>query len=66
MKNLPLHHSAAVWTTDAQFLSADDPSLSERARALIRIGETAIAKENDAALDAFFASDFILDRKSVV
>lgn len=39
-------------------LSADDPKLSKRARALIRIGENGIAKENPQALDAFFHPDF--------
>lgn len=39
-------------------LSGDDPSLDERARALIRIGEVGIARENQAAVEAFFAPDF--------
>lgn len=39
-------------------LSADDISLDARARALIRIGETGIARENQAAMEAFFAPDF--------
>lgn len=39
-------------------LSADDPSLDARSRELIRIGEDGIARENQAALEAFFAPDF--------
>ena len=39
-------------------LSADDPKLSQRARALIRIGENGIATENPKALEAFFHPDF--------
>lgn len=35
-------------------LHADDPGLSERARMLIRIGENGIAREDQAALSAFF------------
>lgn len=44
--------------TDEQALRADDTDLSDRARALIRIGEDGIARENAAALDAFFHPDF--------
>ncbi|GAB2627578.1 hypothetical protein Aab01nite_81120 [Paractinoplanes abujensis] len=40
-------------------LSATDPSLEPRARALVRIGEEGIARENQAALEAFFATDFV-------
>jgi predicted ester cyclase len=40
-------------------LSADDPALDRRARELIRIGEDGIARENQAALEAFFAADFV-------
>lgn len=39
-------------------LSADDADLDARARALIRIGEEGIAKENQEAMEAFFAPDF--------
>lgn len=38
-------------------LNADDPNLSERARALIRIGENGIATENPKAMEAFFHPD---------
>lgn len=41
-----------------KFISPDDPRYNERARALVRIGRDAIAVENDAALDAYFAEDF--------
>lgn len=44
--------------TDEEALRPDDPTLSERARALIRIGENGIARENAAALDAYFHPDF--------
>lgn len=40
------------------FISADDMTYDERARALVRIGQDAITVENDAALDADFASNF--------
>jgi predicted ester cyclase len=43
---------------DEPDLSAADPTLSERARALIRIGEEGIAKENPEALENFFHPDF--------
>jgi hypothetical protein len=39
-------------------LSADDPSLSQRARELIRIGEVGIARENEAEMKKFFHPDF--------
>jgi len=42
------------------FISADDSRYSDRERGLIRIGQTAIAKEDEAALDAYFADDFVL------
>jgi predicted ester cyclase len=48
----------AFGRTDELDLSADDPSLSERARALIRIGNVGIAKEDHAAVSAFFHPDF--------
>jgi predicted ester cyclase len=41
------------------FISADDVRLDERERRLVRIGQIAIAKEDDAALDEYFASDFV-------
>lgn len=37
---------------------ADGPDGRARARALIRIGEDGIARENDAALNAYFSPDF--------
>jgi predicted ester cyclase len=40
--------------TDEHDLSASDPSLSPRLRALIRIGEDGIARENKGALADFF------------
>lgn len=43
----------------SDFVSADDTSYSERARALVRIGREAIAVENDAALDAYFGEEFV-------
>lgn len=39
-------------------LSADDPTLTQRARELIRIGESGIATENPEALERFFHPDF--------
>lgn len=42
-----------------QALRVDDQRLSERARKLIGIGETAIARQDDRALDAFFAKNFV-------
>jgi predicted ester cyclase len=39
-------------------LSADDPALDRRSRELIRIGEIGIAREDHAAVEAFFAPDF--------
>ncbi len=39
-------------------LSADDTTIDERARALIRIGEVGIAREDQAEMEAFFAPDF--------
>lgn len=39
-------------------LSADDPTLDERARALIRMGEVGIAREDQAAVEAFFSPAF--------
>ena len=47
-----------VALTDENSLSADDPRLPPRARELIRIGEVGIARENPAALAAFFHPDF--------
>jgi hypothetical protein len=38
----------------------DPMSRSPLAEPLIRIGDIAVARENDAALDAYFASDFVL------
>ena len=39
-------------------LSADDATLTQRARELIRIGESGIATENPEALEKFFHPDF--------
>lgn len=39
-------------------LSADDPALDERARALIRIGEFGIAREDQTAMESFFSPAF--------
>lgn len=47
-----------VANSTAENLSADDTSLDARARALIRIGEDGIARENQAAVEAFFAPDY--------
>jgi predicted ester cyclase len=43
---------------DEPNLRADDPALSSRARELIRIGEIAIAREDQAAAAKFFHPDF--------
>lgn len=51
--------NAPLSLPDGQSLRADDQRLSARARALVRIGETAIAKHDDRALDAFFAPGFV-------
>lgn len=40
-------------------LNSDDPSLPERARRLIRVGEVGIARENRAALEEYFHPDFV-------
>jgi predicted ester cyclase len=44
--------------TDERELRSDDARLSERARALIRVGESGIATENPASLAAYFHPDF--------
>lgn len=49
----------ALSLSHGEVLQVDDKRLSERARKLIGIGETAIAKRDDHALDAFFAPDFV-------
>lgn len=48
----------AFGRTDEQGLSADDASLPWRARDLIRIGADGIARENAAAMAAFFHPQF--------
>ena len=48
----------AFAATDENALAPGDASLPERARALIRIGEDGIARENQAAMEAFFHPDF--------
>jgi predicted ester cyclase len=52
LENFPLGR------TDENALSADDPSLPRRVRELIRIGNVGIAKEDNAALAAFFHPQF--------
>lgn len=52
-------NNAPLSLPEGQALRADDMRLSERARQLIRIGKTGIAKQDDRALDAFFAPDFV-------
>jgi predicted ester cyclase len=50
-----------ITTTDnttGDDLQVDDPGLTRRARELVRIGQDGIAKENTAALEAFFHPDF--------
>ncbi|MFC0269102.1 ester cyclase [Kushneria aurantia] len=54
---IPNKTSESEMMTEAN-LNASDPTLSERARQLIRIGEDGIAKENRPALEAFFHPDF--------
>jgi len=49
----------ALSLPDGQSLHVGDQRLSERAQQLIGIGETAIAQHDDAALDAYFAPDFV-------
>jgi len=51
--------TAPLSLPEGQVLRADDQRLSERARKLIRIGETGIARQDDQALDAFFAPGFV-------
>jgi predicted ester cyclase len=48
----------AFGRTDENHLSAEDPSLPRRARELIRIGNVGIAKEDPAAVAAFFHPQF--------
>ncbi|MBM0106370.1 ester cyclase [Steroidobacter sp. S1-65] len=48
----------ALGRTDENSLSADDPTLPARVRELIRIGNVGIAKEDNAALAAFFHPQF--------
>ncbi|WP_199444352.1 ester cyclase [Umezawaea beigongshangensis] len=50
--------SATTGSSTDDDLRVDDPGLTERARALIRVGQDGIARENAAALDAFFHPDF--------
>lgn len=46
-------------TTPTAFPSADPQGREEIIRELVRIGHEAIAVENDAELDAYFAEDFV-------
>ena len=55
----PAAGEVALSLPDGQALRVDDKRLSERARKLIAIGETAIARHDDGALDAYFAPDFV-------
>src|SRR3954468_10751498 len=55
VRTLTVNTSTASTTGN---LSAEDPSLDARARDLIRIGEDGIARENPAAMAAFFAPGF--------
>ncbi|TDB95168.1 hypothetical protein E1266_14100 [Actinomadura sp. 7K534] len=43
----------------SEFISPDDTSYDDRARALARIGREAIAVADDKKLDAYFADDFV-------
>jgi hypothetical protein len=45
-------------TSTDENLSADDTSLDQRSRELIRIGEIGIAREDQPAVEAFFAPNF--------
>lgn len=47
-----------VGRTDERDLSASDTSLSLRIRALIRIGDDGIARENQAAMSAYFHPEY--------
>ncbi|MGJ9420727.1 ester cyclase [Massilia sp. CMS3.1] len=51
--------AAAVSLPRGRKLDGDDPCLSERACKLIRIGEDAIEKHNEEAIDAYFAPDMV-------
>lgn len=42
------------------YIEPDDRRYSSRALGLVRIGRDAIAKPDDAALDDYFASDYVL------
>jgi predicted ester cyclase len=42
------------------YVSPDDFTYSARARALVEIGREAIAKADDAALDRYYADDYVL------
>jgi hypothetical protein len=54
-----LSSTADAYGTQQGVINMPDPmSKSPFAEPLIRIGEVAIAKENDAALDAYFSPDF--------
>lgn len=55
----PAAAEVALSVPGGQTLRLDDERLSDRARKLIAIGETAIARHDDQALDAFFAADFV-------
>lgn len=56
---LPVPQAATAATQAPETtIVADGEGGRARARALIRIGEDGIARENDAALDAYFSGDF--------
>ena len=57
-KRLGASDNRAFGRTREDNLRADDTSLPPRARALIRVGEDGIARENRAAMAAFFHSQF--------
>ena len=42
----------------SEFLSPDDPNLTDRGRALIRVGREAIAARDEEKLDAYYASNY--------
>lgn len=54
---LPVPQAATTQAPETTIV-ADGEGGRARARALIRIGEDGIARENDAALNAYFSADF--------
>ncbi len=43
-----------------KYIEPTEPAYSKRARELVRIGREAIARADDAALDAYFSHDYVL------